>query len=225
MNPLLPAPPTPARVVRCRCCHRPVPTGRTWDGYGEKCARGRGLIPPPAPRIPAPRGPQQDGPDLLDLLADERHAHPMDATIPAWLTTAYPTARDWQPEGDNQWTASQPSPFGDDNRLYVRADDIRQIGHLIPADERHADVDAHIWKKLGYALEEAALPACVAPGCGDKGRLVFHAAEPGRLGGPKPSTSAGAPPGASTPTSSKGCGGCPPSAGPSTNPSTAPPRR
>lgn len=60
--PLLPgAPPT-----RCRCCHRPIPTGKAYDGYGEHCARQRGLLPP---RIPTPRAnPTQDGPDLLDLL-------------------------------------------------------------------------------------------------------------------------------------------------------------
>jgi hypothetical protein len=61
-EPLLVAELPPAR---CRCCHRPIPTGKAYDGYGETCARQRGLLPP---RIPRPATDRQDGPDLFDLL-------------------------------------------------------------------------------------------------------------------------------------------------------------
>ncbi|MFI2663250.1 hypothetical protein [Micromonospora carbonacea] len=40
-----------------------MPTGVLHDGLGETCARQRGILPP---RIPRPRTPEQDGPDLFD---------------------------------------------------------------------------------------------------------------------------------------------------------------
>lgn len=58
-TPLLPGP----RPTRCRCCHRPIKVGPVIDGYGETCARQRGLLPP---HIPKPRSEGQDGPDLFD---------------------------------------------------------------------------------------------------------------------------------------------------------------
>ena len=60
--PLLPdAPP-----AECRNCGHKVPTGRLYDGLGEKCARDSGLLPPATPRVTGHDG--QSGPDLLDLL-------------------------------------------------------------------------------------------------------------------------------------------------------------
>ncbi|MET8278255.1 hypothetical protein [Micromonospora sp. NPDC005174] len=60
--PLLPdAPP-----AECRNCGHKVPTGRLYDGLGEKCARDVGLLPPATPRVTGYDG--QDGPNLLDIL-------------------------------------------------------------------------------------------------------------------------------------------------------------
>lgn len=68
--PLLPAGP----LRRCRCCHRPVPSGPLYDGYGEKCAEKRGLIPAKV-RLPSRRSTAGErGPDLLGLL---RRAAPL----------------------------------------------------------------------------------------------------------------------------------------------------
>lgn len=65
---LIPAPP----VVRCRNpdCRKVCRNGTT-DGYGPKCARDRGLLPPRAPRPAKPvRAMVDDGPDLLDLIEE-----------------------------------------------------------------------------------------------------------------------------------------------------------
>ncbi|MEU3452146.1 hypothetical protein ABZ671_00685 [Micromonospora sp. NPDC006766] len=68
-TPLLPGP-APAY---CRGCHTVVPTGRLYGGYGEKCARKRGLIPTRRRirrvRVTTPRA--TPGPTLLDLLDRE----------------------------------------------------------------------------------------------------------------------------------------------------------
>lgn len=39
------------------------------------------------------------------------------------------------------------------------------------------------WRRVQAALDEYLLPVCLAPGCTDKGRVLFHAAGVGRLGG------------------------------------------
>lgn len=58
----------PRQPRRCRGCHRPVPVGPTYDGYGESCAGDRGLIPR-AVRLPTPRtAPDDNEPNLLDLI-------------------------------------------------------------------------------------------------------------------------------------------------------------
>ncbi|PZG12954.1 hypothetical protein C1I95_24745 [Micromonospora craterilacus] len=51
----------------CRGCRRPVPTGVVYDGYGEQCARDRGLIPPKL-RIARPKSTAEQGPGLLAFL-------------------------------------------------------------------------------------------------------------------------------------------------------------
>lgn len=58
---LLPAGP----LRRCRGCHRPVPSGPMYDGYGEDCAEQRGLIPP---KVRVPRGRSTAGATGLGLL-------------------------------------------------------------------------------------------------------------------------------------------------------------
>ncbi|MCX5066628.1 hypothetical protein OOJ91_12140 [Micromonospora lupini] len=62
-TPLLPAGP----LRRCRCCHRPVPSGPMYDGYGEKCAEKRGLIPRSI-RLRRPKTTTDGGPGLLGFL-------------------------------------------------------------------------------------------------------------------------------------------------------------
>ncbi|MFY1595461.1 hypothetical protein [Micromonospora sp. WMMD737] len=52
---------------RCRGCRQPVPTGRTWDGYGEKCAEKRGLIPRKV-RVRRRKTTPDVGPGLLGFL-------------------------------------------------------------------------------------------------------------------------------------------------------------
>jgi len=56
--------------------------------------------------------------------------------------------------------------------------------HPIPDPQaRRGIYYAHVARTLWLQALEDALPECVVPGCTDKGRYIFVAAEPGRLAG------------------------------------------
>ncbi len=66
IEPLLPGPPP----RHCIACGTPVPTGRLYGpGWGEKCARQRGALPPVIPRPRSEPGPDAEA--LFDLPAEE----------------------------------------------------------------------------------------------------------------------------------------------------------
>ena len=49
--------------------------------------------------------------------------------------------------------------------------------------QRSPEIVAWVWEQLERGLADMALPGCVVPGCNQRGRMTFTAAEQGRLAG------------------------------------------
>jgi hypothetical protein len=77
--------------------------------------------------------------------------------------------------GRRPWQDEQPQPaylcMDEPPRRQFPVHDAEQVYYLCLADD------------LYRAAVDAALPPCVVPDCGEKGRQTFTAAEPGRLAG------------------------------------------
>jgi hypothetical protein len=79
-----------------------------------------------------------------------------------------------------RWRGSEPWGI-----RYIMLDDNGNYASMFTCAEAAAfpDAEAEIWERLAEEHEYRRLPECVAPGCSEKGPLIFHAAASGRLAG------------------------------------------
>jgi hypothetical protein len=113
------------------------------------------------------------------------------AGLPHWVADAFPRAHSWVQLGPQRWRALEPLMRHVDYVLYVlmASKDGRSycVGQRVDpatlAQLDRADVELEIFRELSYQCEDALLPLCVVPGCQERGRMLLHAAEDGRLAG------------------------------------------
>lgn len=89
----------------------------------------------------------------------------------------------WEDRGDRLWRLPywwgwQYVLFSPDRRAHVSG----PVGGGWHPDEL-AGIEMEIRGMLQARLDDSQLPGCVAPGCAEKGRQVYRAAERGRLAG------------------------------------------
>jgi hypothetical protein len=102
--------------------------------------------------------------------------------IPLWLTLTYRDVHDWVKVGDGRYRGVVPAR---DCCALVAARGRNYLRRDVPAeaiDRAMVDVVARTFEKMEHGLAELDLPACAKPGCTERGRYHFRAADVGHLG-------------------------------------------
>jgi hypothetical protein len=115
------------------------------------------------------------------------------AGLPHWVADGFPRAHSWVRLGPERWRALEPLMRHVDYVLHVLAisRDGRSAfaGHradpamLARLDLDPEDFELEVFRDLAHRCEDMLLPACVAPGCEERGRMLLHVAADGRLAG------------------------------------------